>query len=374
WCTFTRKLLVHFNRKPTLKIAVTPKYADDYMFSADPEIDSMVKLVEAKPSYLEVMDMPFRNIMLWIYPFADAHSAFRTGSIPADEKQAIYDEIYAFTSLLLKRYSGSGKSIFLGNWEGDWHLMLENYDYSADPSPEAIQGAIEWFNIREKAVADARRDVAHEDLEVYCYIELNHVAKAMDDDRPTIVNRVLPHIRTDFVSWSSYDVTKPAAIMGGEKGRQRVLDALDYIEKHLPESDIPGKRVFLGEYGFELVNFRNPETQRNYTASIMKWCLEWGCPFVLYWELYCNEIEKKTGKHRGYWLIDDKGEKQPIYHFHTDFLKKANAFVEAYQGEHGKLPSQERFNESAVTWIEEYTAYGIKADDGSAIRSAITHP
>ena len=78
--------------------------------------------------------------------------------------------------------------------------MRENNDYSADPAPEAIKGAIERFNLREKAVADGRRDVAHEGVEVYYYIKLNHLAKAVDDDRPTIVNRVLPNIRTDFVS------------------------------------------------------------------------------------------------------------------------------------------------------------------------------
>lgn len=358
----------------TLKIAITPNYGDDYQFEVDPEITTMLELVETKTSYLEVMDMPFRNIMLWVYPFGDTHAAFHKGSIPEDEAQAIYDEIYAFTAMLLKRYSGTGKYFFLGNWEGDWHVMREHYDYNADPAPEAIQGAIEWFNLREKAVSDARRDVPHEDVEVYYYIELNHVAKAMDDDRPTIVNRVLPHIRTDYVSWSSYDVTKPAAMMGYEAGRKRVFDALDYIEKHMPESDVPGKRVFMGEYGFEVVNFRNPETQKNYTAAIMKWALEWGCPFVLYWELYCNEIDPKTGKHRGYWLIDDTGEKQPIYHFHKSFLDKANAFVDAYKKEHGALPKQDVFNRIAAEWIQPYTAFEVKADTDSVVRAAITHP
>jgi hypothetical protein len=358
----------------TLKIAVTPKYVDDYMMEHDSEIDSILNLIKRKDCFLEVMDMPFRNIMLWVYPFSDHQSAFYKGSIPEDEAQAIYDEIYMFTSMLLKRYSGSGKYFFLGNWEGDWHVMRENYDYNADPAPEAITGAIEWFNLREKAVADARRDTPHEDVEVYYYIELNHVAKAMDDDRPAIVNRVLPHIRTDFVSWSSYDITKPAALMPYEQGRRRVLDALDYIEKHMPPSDVTGKRVFMGEYGFEVVNFRNPETQKNYTAAIMKWALEWGCPFVLYWELYCNEIDSKTGEHRGYWLIDETGEKQPIYHFHKSFLEKANAFVDAYKKEHGTLPKQKVFNQIAAEWIQPYTAFEIKADSDAVIRAAITHP
>lgn len=347
----------------TLKIALTPNYVDDYRLEADPDVHSIMDLVRRKPSYTEVMDMPFRNIMLWVYPFSDSKSAFFKGKISEGEADAIYREIYDFTNYLLKRYSGSGKTFFIGNWEGDWHVLREIYDYNLDPEPESIAGAIQWFLLREKAVADARRDTPHENVEVYFYIELNHVRKSLDDDRPSIVNRVLPHIRTDYVSWSSYDITKPAALLGGEKGRERVFKALDYIESHLPESDVPGKRVFIGEYGFELTSFKNPELQRNYTASIMKWSLEWGCPFVLYWELYCNEIDPATGQHRGYWLIDDKGVKQPVWSLHKAFLDRANAFVKAYQAEHGNLPRQDFFNQEAVSWIEAIMNPVIPAEE-----------
>jgi hypothetical protein len=347
----------------TLKIAFTPKYVDDYLMEADSGIQSILDLAEKKPSYLEVMDMPFRNIMLWVYPFCDSHDAFYKGILSDEEAQSIYDEIYEFTAFLLKRYSGSGKSFFLGNWEGDWHVLREIYDYNLEPEPETIAASIEWFKIREKAVAEARRDVAHEDVEVYYYIELNHVAKSMDDNKKSIVNSILPHIRTDYVSWSSYDVTKPAALLGGEAGRARVFEALDYIEAHLPESDVPGKRVFIGEYGFELASFPDPELQRKYTASIMKWCLEWGCPFILYWELYCNEIEPTTGEHRGYWLIDDNGDKQPVWFFHEEFLAKANAFVEQYEKEHSALPDQATYNRVAASWIEDICTYDIRIED-----------
>lgn len=356
----------------TLKIAVTPKYADDYLLEEDPAIQSINDLVRAEPDYFRVMDMPFRNIMLWIYPFSDSALAFETGEISEAETAAVYEEIYAFTVTLLERYSGSGKSFFLGNWEGDWHLLLENYDYSLDPTPEAIRGAIEWFNLRERAIADALRDTPHNDVAVYYYIELNHVGKSMDDDRPTIVNRVLPHIRTDYVSWSSYDVTKPAALMEPAAGRQRVLAALDYIEAHLPESDISGKRVMIGEYGFELAGFKDVDRQRKYTAAIMKWALEWGCPFILYWELYCNEIEPETGEHRGYWLIDDKGQKQPVWYFHKEFLIKANRYVEDYKRKHGTLPSQATYNRAAAEWIKPFSTFDIELKNHRDYRGGAT--
>jgi hypothetical protein len=344
----------------TLKIALTPDYAKDYMMERDANIRSLMDLLRAQPTFERAMDLPFRNIMLWVYPFGDSKSAFATGAISDAEAETIYREIYDLTAHLLKRYSGSGKTFFLGNWEGDWHMLLENYDYNLDPSPEAIQGAIRWFNLRERAVADARRDTPHTDVSAYFYIELNHVRKAMDSDRPTLVNRVLPHIRTDFVSWSSYDVTKPAALLGGDAGRALVFKALDYIEAHLPASDVPGKRVFIGEYGFELVAFKDADLQRKYTASIMKWGLEWGCPFVLYWELYCNEVEPATDRSRGYWLIDDRGTKQPVWFLHHEFLARARKYLADYQARHAALPSQATYNQMAASWIEDFATYDVR--------------
>ncbi len=344
----------------TLKIALTPHYPKDYLIKRDPKIRSLMDLIRAQPDFERVMDMPFPNIMLWVYPFSDTKSAFATGKIGEAEAEKVYREIYDLTAHLLRRYSGSGKTFYLGNWEGDWHMQQEKYDYNLDPTPEAIQGAIAWFNLREKAIADARRDTPHADVKVYFYIEINHVRKAMEADRPTIVNRVLPHIRTDFVSWSSYDVTKPAAILGGAEGRALVHKALDYIESHLPKSDIPGKRVFIGEYGFELVAFKDADVQRKYTAAIMKWALEWGCPFVLYWELYCNEVEPATGQSRGYWLIDHQGVKQPVWFLHQEFLARARKFVADYQAKHGRPPSQQTYNQAAASWIEEFATYDIR--------------
>ncbi len=44
---------------------------------------------------------------------------------------------------------------------------------------------------------------------------------------------------------------------------------------------------------------------------VMRAGLKWGCPFVLYWEMYNNEVTP-DGRQRGFWLIDDHGIKQPV--------------------------------------------------------------
>ena len=77
----------------TLKIAFTPSYADDYRLEKDACINSVMDLVRHKPSYQQVMDMPFRNIMLWVYPFSDSKSAFSEGVISETEAKAVYKEI-----------------------------------------------------------------------------------------------------------------------------------------------------------------------------------------------------------------------------------------------------------------------------------------
>lgn len=334
----------------TLKISVSPKYPKLYHIPQDPEIKSARDLISREPSFKAVFDMPFRNIMFWLYPFSDSLKQFRTGKLPQAEADKIYQEIYDVTAYLLQTYTGSGKSFYIGNWEGDWHT-IEGLDKKADPTPEALQIMREWLLLREKAISDARRDTAHSGVNVYFYVEINQVKKAMKEGRPAIVNQVLPHIKTDFVSYSSYDVTKGAMKEGGEAGRKQFFEALDYIEKNLPPSDIKGKRVMIGEYGVTFESVRDPQIQANRVAELMQWSLEWGCPFVLYWQLYCNEINERTQKNRGYWLIDDKGVKQPVWYLHQNFLTKANAWVNDYSKRHGRLPSQVEYNAAAVEWL-----------------------
>lgn len=334
----------------TLKLSVSPKYSQLYGIKRNDEIKSLRDLVSKEPSFKAAFDMPFRHIMFWLYPFSDKFKSFRKGALTKEESDRIYREIYDLTAYLLKTYSGTGKSFYLGNWEGDWHT-LSAADRKSDPTEQALAAMQEWLILRERAVSDARRDTGHKDVSVYFYVEINQVKRAMEQGRPAIVNRVLPHIKTDFVSYSSYDVSNVAAKAGGEEGRKQLFAALEYIERHLPASDIPGKRVFIGEYGVTMESAKDAETQRQRTANVMKWSLEWGCPFVLYWELYCNEINPKTGEHRGYWLIDDKGVKQPVWDLHHEFLAKANAYVDSFRKEHGRMPGQAEYNAVAKGWI-----------------------
>lgn len=336
----------------TLKLSVSAKYSELYHIPQNPRIKSVRDLVASDASFKTVLNMPFRHVMLWLYPFSDSLDQLHQGKMSQKQSDLIYREIYDVTAYLLKTYAETGKSFYLGNWEGDWHTV-KGYDQATDPSADTLANMRDWLLLREKAVSDARRDTPHRGVNVFFYVEINHVRKAMKEGRPAIVNRVLPHIKTDFVSYSSYDVSKSALKKGGAAGRSELFEALDYIEKHLPPSDIPGKRVMIGEYGVTLESVRDPAIQAKQVAQLMSWALEWGCPFVLYWQLYCNEINPQTQKHRGYWLIDDHGVKQPVWHLHHDFLQRSQTWTETFQKQHHRVPNQSEYNKAALEWVRD---------------------
>jgi hypothetical protein len=334
----------------TLKLSVSAKYPELYHIPQNPRIKSVRDLVASDDSFKTVLGMPFHHLMLWLYPFSDSLSQLHEGKMSPKQNDLIYREIYDFTAYLLKTYTGTGKSFYLGNWEGDWHTV-KGYDQATDPTPGTLARMRDWLLLREKAVSDARRDTPHQGVNVFFYVEINHVRKAIKEGRPAIVNRVLPHIKTDFVSYSSYDVTKAAMRTGGEEGKRQFFEALDYIEKHLPPSDMRGKRVMIGEYGVPLESVPDPAIQAKQVAQLMSWALEWGCPFVMYWQLYCNEINPQTHKHRGYWLIDEQGVKQPVWHLHHDFLRQSQAWTAAFRKQHHRDPLQSEYNQAALEWI-----------------------
>ena len=321
------------------------------LFKSD-DIKSLRDLVQKEPSFVKVLNMPFDFYMFWVYPFGPdkRYGEVWHGGLDSKEKRTEYQEVYDLACYLLKTFSGSGKKFYFGHWEGDWTMMDQPYDSKRDASPKNIQGMIDTLNIRQKAIEDAKKDTSHDKVEIYQYTEMNLARKAIAGG-VTIANNVLPKVNVDYVSYSAYDSIDPyydkSLLLRKRisKMSKHIKESLDYIESKLPKKDIPGKRVFIGEYGFPLQNVKSPETQDHASRAFARAAMEWGCPFVLYWEIYCNENSK------GFWLIDDKGKKQPIYYTHQDFYKRAKQYVEAYRKKHKKNPTQEEFLKTAIDWL-----------------------
>ncbi len=297
---------------------------------------SLTEYARDASSVKRVLTMPFRYYLLWVYPFSTEGNRFQPDSLPNE-----YQEIYDLTCHLLKTYNKTEKTFYLGNWEGDWHLTHTNPDNV--PTNKEIRDMIAWVNIRQKAVDAAKRDTPHDHVQVYYYLEVNRVVDAIKG-KLRLTNTVLPHTPVDFVSYSSYDA------LDDNTGSQ-LIRSLDYISSKLPpKKGIIGKRVFIGEYGFPARRY-SPQEQNVRSCRVLSTALAWGCPFALYWELYNNEVE--DGKQVGFWMIDDKQVKQPIYETHRRFYAWAQRYLANFNQKQRRSPTREEFGKAAVTWLDQ---------------------
>jgi len=312
-----------------------------------PTIHTVAQLVSLDPVYRQVIEMPFADFQMWVD--ARAEGAWSRGLKPA-EVIAEYRQVYDLAVHLLKSYSGTGKSFYLGHWEGDNMLRgsIEKEGDAKMADAVRVQGFIAWLMIRQQAVDNAKRDTPHHDVNVWHYTEVNHPTISLREGRPSIANRVLPFVPIDFVSYSAYD---------GQEDPKLLRDTLDYLESKLkPKPNITGKRVFIGEYGFwtqkDGIPKNTPQQQNDRSLEVIRVALEWGCPFILYWQFYNNELDA-GGSHRGFWMIDDKGVKQPIYETHRRYYDWSKMHVAEFKQRTGRRPTDTEFRTAALDYLRQ---------------------
>lgn len=337
-----------------IKFELSERYArpNGNVLAKDPKITSLAELARHEPSHRRVLDMPFARFVLWAHAFRT--DGWRRG-LTKEQLEQEYREMYDLTAHLLKTYSGSGKTFYLGHWEGDgWLRGGVDRKYDARVTQEAVQGMGDWLNTRQRAVDDAKRDIHHEAVQVWHYTEVNHVRLAMDG-RPALVNTVLPKTTVDLVSYSSYDTqTDPVKFKA----------ALTFIESKLPPKPaISGRRVFVGEYGFPARDY-TPARQESMSRRLIVAALEWGSPLVLYWECYNNEIE--DGRQLGFWMIDDKNAKQPVYETHRQYYQWAGKYRATTKAKTGHEPTEDDFRREAVLFLKRQpSGNGKSVSDGA---------
>lgn len=313
---------------------------------------SAAELVSRDPVYREVLAMPFTDFLMWVD--ARAEGAWARGLSEA-QLAAEYRHVHDLAAHLLKTYSGTGKTFFLGHWEGDNMLRGTIAPKGDAKMADAVRvrGFTDWLATRQRAVDDAKRDTPHRDVQVWHYTEVNHPTISLREGRPSLANKVLPFVAVDFVSYSAYDA---------QDDPQLLRETLDYLERQLaPKPGIQGKRVFIGEYGFPLRKdgrVRNTAAQQNARSlAVIRAALEWGCPFVLYWQLYNNELDA-DGAHRGFWMIDDRGARQPIYETHRRYYDWARQHVRAFRERTGTPPTDAEFRRAALEYFAHEAGRG----------------
>lgn len=302
--------------------------------------------IKAAPAVQQALDMDFTYYQAWVHSFTDA--TWRDG-VDMTEARQYYDEMYALTAWLLERYSGTGKVFMLGNWEGDW-LLLGRQNRELDPSPTAVEGMIAWMKIRQLAVDNARAAVAHKDVAVYHYIEVNLVKKAMAG-RPSIGLSVLREVNPDLVSYSAYEAIKQSPTPDLMSIRQPLEEILGFLEAQLPPKEgLPfTRRVFIGEFGYHADRAKPLTVKQQYMKSrfVMQSAVALDLPFALIWQMYNNEYAE-DGRSKEMSLIDERGRKRALYMLHRNYLAEMKSFVAQSCRDTGALPSRDAFRARAL--------------------------
>lgn len=261
-------------------------------------------------------------------------------------------EFREVTEYLLETYDGTGKEFIIQNWEIDNLLTL---DHPAPPDEELLERAKRWLNARQQGIIEARESI-ESDVIVLGACEIAEVYKAMDDGEEWAINTIVPELEVDLIGYSSHGgICQDAAfeIMDKAEMKERVHETLDYIESYAPEPNPYLKSalgddvrpVYLSEFGQrELDDGISPALRSFRTVSP---ALEWGCPYLLIWQLYDNEviIDDESVVHidenqlvdefdgypsnedvEGWYLIAPDGEYGSRWYFIRQLLEDPDAF------------------------------------------------
>ncbi len=301
--------------------------------------------------------MPFRHLIVWAYPLANS-ADWWGGGYNAAKGAKDYKEMYDLTCYLLTNYNNSGKTFYLGHWEGDGYLRVNNW--KTNPKAAKIQGMIGWLNNRQKAVDDAKAATACTNVYVYNYAECNRVRDAMFND-PTnnwrVINKVVPYITNlDYLSYSSYDAQRLST--------SNLYATLDYMESMLPTdkaSVVPGERIWIGEYGWggNTVEAQEP-FNRAYIQRLLNWNHNGRClPFILFWEMYGNYNE---GGKTNFCLVDSTNTKVPSWYLHNYFINNARMSVARFKETNGRLPGDLEFSSLMSPLLDQPLAAPVHLD------------
>jgi len=280
-------------------------YGSDWGMALDGGLVDVLK----HPYYREALALPFHTVMLEVFPLVGEKATFFAGENDFTDEER---QFHAVASHLFQTYAERDITFILQNWEGDWMLRREEGgtwgDVSAAEVDRRCDAFIRFLTARQRGVDRARAEHgAKSRCKVWHAAEVNRVwdiAKGL----PTLTNRVLPHVTLDLVSWSSYDgMTDEVATWHG----------VELIRKHMrPSPTFGDKAVYIGEIG-------KPEKGVSREDIVEFWDRAMGVflamelPWIVHWELYCNEPADGTKPNRrlrteeemrGFWWLKPDGK------------------------------------------------------------------
>ncbi len=350
---YARATLRQGNR--VAKFRLSNRYATEDGFTAIAGIDTLTKLVRDHPEVKAVLDLPISDYLFWATTFANptwqnAGNIDAVGLKPAVQ-QAIYQEFYDLVVYLLTAYSGTGKKFYLGNWEGDWMLATGYSDPTQIPQ-NRIQAMIDWANIRQKAVDDAKAATPHHKVQVWYYLEMNK-ADWMRDNLPCVANSVIPAMtKLDMISISSYTIHKDGANLAPTSRIYSDLNRVQALLAAKPNPAITGSRLIIGEYGWtynatkyggSLTEFAREHL--NTARAFLGW--QGGTlRFILQWQFF-NNVDGSGTDVKEMSQIGPANEIRPMYHFHENFYRAMRRWVDDYVARTGTTPTGRAYADQA---------------------------
>lgn len=335
-----------------IKFRLSNRYDGVDGFSSVPGINSLVELVRDHPEVKEVLDLPVTDLLFWVSTFSVPkwQNRIDANGLEPSAQQDVYDEIYDLAVYLLQNYSGSGKNFYLGNWEGDWMLTSTGSIEPEDLPAERIQAMIDWANVRQQAIDDAKTATPHSDVNVWFYVEMNKADWAREG-RPCVLNSVIPAMpKLDFISISAYSMHK---FNGDPAPSWRVHSDLDLIQAQLdakPDPSIPGSRVIVGEYGYIYnTGYTDLEDYTQDHITTVRDILSWQggtVRFILLWQFF-NSATTDTGDPKEMRQINPQNERLPLYYMHENFYRSMRRWVEYRYTLYGTLPTEREFADQA---------------------------
>jgi len=196
------------------------------------------------------------------------------------------------------------------------------------------------LNARQDGVIAARQANPTSGVHVYHAAEVNRVDWAIDGVHgATVTNDVLPYTYCDVYSYSHWDSPAPHQ-------PDILTQHLDYIATKAPDSVyFRRSNVILAEFGggqntdYCTPPFQCPAGQEG-SATLQKegirrlteTALAWGCPLVVYWQLYDIGLREgvvvpknqrpTNAQMTGLWLVPPDGTLKPVYSYFQELSAK----------------------------------------------------
>jgi hypothetical protein len=258
--------------------------------AADPA--NVAQLAQTGP-YDQVFHLPFKTIVLTVYTFANKD--YLPGFAQSQQRQqAEQNEFYQLTKYLYSRFSGSGKTFILKNWEGDWVALGGQGNSTTGNEPENnIQDMIAWLKARQAGVTQARNEANDSSMAVLNGAEVNRVLDYAQQGLTRVINAVIPKVGADMVTYSSYDST---AIGQDAPTVQKAFNqALQTIEKLAPDPmGLGNRRILISEYGLYENQLAGGTSWR--AQAILSTASQAGVYGAFLWNLYDNECVQPNGQ------------------------------------------------------------------------------